>query len=335
MKTLAAETLVAGVEAADRTWLGRAITLLESTKEADQELAQSVLSALMPRTGNALRVAVTGAPGVGKSTFIEALGLHLAEQGHRVAVLAIDPSSTRTGGSILGDKSRMSKLAAHAHAFVRPSPSSGMLGGVTQATRYALLLCEAAGYDVILIETVGTGQSEITARWIADTVLLLVLPGGGDELQGIKRGIMESADVIAITKADCDENQASAAAGAYRRALGLYPSGWWHPKVHVCSSTTGTGIKTVWSTLKAWEREARRLGHFTTQRSAQVRMNILDQARTRLMTDFTSNQCIADRIDSLHAEVLSGARSEHSAAQALLDTYKGDSVGARSVRTER
>jgi LAO/AO transport system kinase len=239
---------VEGILAGDRVILGRTITLIESLKPEHNDMALAVMERILPHTGKSIRIGITGVPGVGKSTFIEALGTLLTREGHRLAVLAIDPSSSISGGSIMGDKTRMEKLSADAHAFIRPSPSAGSLGGVARKTREAMLICEAAGFDVVLIETVGVGQSETLVHSMVDFFLLLMLAGAGDMLQGIKRGIMELADAVAITKADGDNLLASRRARhEYETALHyLTPSvPGWHPPVQTCSALTGEGIQEV------------------------------------------------------------------------------------------
>jgi LAO/AO transport system kinase len=243
--------LAAGLVAGDRRSLAKAITLVESTRADHQLAAQRLLEAILPRTGAAVRLGITGVPGVGKSTFIEAFGLYLIEAGHRVAILAVDPSSQRSGGSILGDKTRMPRLAAADAAFIRPSPTSGSLGGVARHTREALLLCEAAGYDVVLVETVGVGQSEYTVASMVDFFLLLMLPGAGDELQGIKRGIMELADGVVINKADGDNvARAERARAQYAAALRLLRNkGTWEPPVMTASALQGRGMAEAWSAV--------------------------------------------------------------------------------------
>jgi LAO/AO transport system kinase len=248
---LTTDAFVIGIRSGQRDTLARAITLIESSLPEHQKQAQSILQALLPDTGKAIRLGISGVPGVGKSTFIESLGIQLIEQGHRIAVLAIDPSSQRSGGSILGDKTRMPVLSAHDHAFVRPSPTSGYLGGVTRVTRESLLLCEAAGYDVILVETVGVGQSETLVADMVDCYLVLMLPGAGDELQGIKKGVLELADIIAVNKADGEMlSGARLAKAAYARALSIIqPVGSWTPLALTCSSLTGDGLDTIWQTV--------------------------------------------------------------------------------------
>lgn len=243
-----------GIAAGDRGALSRAITLAESRRADDQEYAQELIADLLPETGNAVRVGITGVPGAGKSTAIEELGLQLIEAGHKVAVLVIDPTSARTGGSILGDKTRMNKLSAEADAFIRPSPSGGVLGGVARKTREAMLLCEAAGFDVIIIESVGVGQSEAELAEMVDCLMLLLVPGAGDELQGIKRGIMELADMIVVNKADGDRiPMAKRARGDYRHALRMLPPSTpgWETPVLIASATERTGLAEVWESVEA------------------------------------------------------------------------------------
>jgi LAO/AO transport system kinase len=250
MAPLRTQADVAALLAGDRAALARAITLVESKRADHRPAARALLDAVMPHTGRAVRVGVTGVPGVGKSTLIDALGSNLTAEGRRVAVLAVDPSSTRTGGSILGDKTRMSRLAADPSAFIRPSPSSGTLGGVAAKTRETMLLCEAAGFDVVLVETVGAGQSETAVADLTDFFLVLMLPGGGDELQGIKKGVVELADLIAVNKAD-GENvpRAAAAAAEYRAALHILtpPSATWSPPVMTVSGLSAEGLEDLWA----------------------------------------------------------------------------------------
>jgi len=248
------EELKEGIASGDRGALSRAITLAESRRSDDQQRAQEMIADLLPETGKAIRVGITGVPGAGKSTMIEALGLRLIEKGHKVAVLVIDPTSARTGGSILGDKTRMNRLSAEADAYIRPSPSGGVLGGVARKTREAMLLCEAAGFDVIIIESVGVGQSEAELAEMVDCLMLLLVPGAGDELQGIKRGIMELADLIVVNKADGDRMPlAKRARGDYRHALRMLPPSTrgWETPVLIASAAEGTGLDEVWESVEA------------------------------------------------------------------------------------
>lgn len=250
---LSVDELKTGISAGDRGALSRAITMAESRRADDQAHAQELIADLLPETGKAIRVGITGVPGAGKSTTIEELGLQLIAKGHKVAVLVIDPTSARTGGSILGDKTRMNKLSAEADAYIRPSPSGGVLGGVARKTREAMLLCEAAGFDVIIVESVGVGQSEAELAEMVDTLMLLLVPGAGDELQGIKRGIMELADLIVVNKADGDRVPlAKRARGDYRHALRMLPPSTpgWETPVQIASATEGTGLAEVWEAVE-------------------------------------------------------------------------------------
>jgi len=267
-----AETLAAGVLAGDRAMIGRAITLVESRSPARRRAAQEMLQRLLPHTGKARRVGITGVPGVGKSTFIEALGQNLIARGHRVAVLAVDPTSSRTHGSILGDKTRMAKLAADPAAFIRPSPSAGSLGGVARATRETMAVMEAAGYDVVLVETVGVGQSEIAVADMTDFFLALMLPGAGDELQGIKKGLLEVADLIAVNKADGENrNRARAAQREYSAALHIMApaSPDWSPPVVLCSGLANEGLDELWAAVARHGEIMRASGAFDRKRLEQ------------------------------------------------------------------
>ena len=265
--TPTAEAILAG----DRRALAKAITLVESQRDADRDAAQALLQHLLPHTGNSIRVGVTGVPGVGKSTFIESFGQHVINQGHRLAVLAVDPSSPVAGGSILGDKTRMEMLSREEGAYIRPSPAGGALGGVAFKTRESLLLCEAAGYDVILVETVGVGQSEHQVAGMVDFFLLLMLPGGGDELQGIKKGILELADAIVVNKADgASEPLARTTQQHYRGAMSLLShDSFWEPRVMTCSALHGQGIEAVWETIREYAEAARAQDRFESKRATQ------------------------------------------------------------------
>ncbi|MGA0561160.1 methylmalonyl Co-A mutase-associated GTPase MeaB [Ancylobacter sp. VNQ12] len=303
------DELASGVRAGRRAMLARAITLVESRKGEHRALAEQLMQALLPFTGNATRVGITGVPGVGKSTTIDALGTHLLAQGHRVAVLAVDPSSTRTGGSILGDKTRMARLSMDSRAFVRPSPSAGTLGGVAARTRETMLLCEAAGYDVILVETVGVGQSETAVSDMTDTFLVLMLPGAGDELQGIKKGIIELADIVAVNKADgANTPRAKAAASEYRAALhvlgGREPH--WSTPVLTYSGLTGDGIEELWGQVLLHRERSESAGAFKAKRSAQqvkwMWALFDDRLRARMRTD----PALRAQVPAIEREVAAG-----------------------------
>jgi LAO/AO transport system kinase len=320
------EALAAGVARGERRALARAITLVESTRADHAAAGAAVLDQLLPRTGAAVRVGISGTPGAGKSTFIEALGLHLIGQGLRVAVLAVDPSSARSGGSILGDKTRMEGLVRAPEAFIRPSPSGGSLGGVARRTREALLLCEAAGFDVVLVETVGVGQSETAVDDLVDTFCLLVSPGGGDELQGIKRGIMELADVVVVNKADGDLAASAAhAASDYAHALHLVrrklPA--WEPRVLQASALEGRGVAEVWEAVGAHRQALAEGGDLDRRRAAQARAWLWSEVTDRLVTSFRRDPAVVGLLPALEAEVAAGTRSPTTAALRLLDAYRG------------
>ncbi|MEM9203379.1 MAG: methylmalonyl Co-A mutase-associated GTPase MeaB [Actinomycetota bacterium] len=314
--------LAAGVLAGDRTAIGRAITLVESTLPAHRADAAALLEELLPHSGDAHRVGITGVPGVGKSTFIEALGLQLTAAGHRVAVLAVDPSSSRTGGSILGDKTRMANLSVDPNAFIRPSPSAGTLGGVTRATREAMIVLEAAGHDVVLVETVGVGQSETVVHGMVDVFLVLMLAGAGDELQGIKKGVLELADVLAVNKADgTNVDKAKQAAVDYKRALHLVqpPGASWEPPVLTCSAVERTGLDELWSEI---ERH-RTLMVETGERDARRRDQKLTWMRTmlqeRLLAHFDADPAFAAARRSAEGAVADGSLTPSVAVDQLLD----------------
>ncbi|HET9958397.1 MAG TPA: methylmalonyl Co-A mutase-associated GTPase MeaB [Polyangiaceae bacterium] len=316
------QELARRLRAGERRALARAITLVESARVEDDRRAALLMSELLPHTGGALRIGVSGAPGVGKSTFIEAFGMHLVKLGHRVAVLAIDPSSALSGGSILGDKTRMPELSASDRVFVRPSPSGGSLGGVAQRTREAALLCEAAGYDIVLIETVGVGQSEFAVAHMTDTFLLLALAGAGDELQGIKRGIFELIDLLAITKADGENVSAAERARAeYASALRLLHQGLRGtvPEVLCVSAVEQRGIETVWSQIERAVERARASGAFDAKRAAQRRAWFSECVEQELHRRFFARPGVPERFSGLQAQVFQGDLLPREAARQLLN----------------
>lgn len=324
-KSLSLDDYVEGIQNGDRTILSRAITLIESTKPKHREQAQEIIEQCLPQTGNSIRIGITGVPGVGKSTFIESLGNHIIEHGRRLAVLAIDPSSTRTKGSILGDKTRMETLANNPDAFIRPSPTAGSLGGVAQKTRETIYLCESAGYDTIFIETVGVGQSETAVHSMVDFFLLLMLAGAGDELQGIKRGIMEMADVIAINKEDSSaEKHVLQAVREYKNALHLYPptSSGWSPKVTTCSALKETGISQIWEMIEEYVDSTKENGYFKTNRDKQARHWMYEGIQQQLEEDFYNNAAVQKILKQKEQDVLSGKISSFQAAQQLLERYQ-------------
>lgn len=313
-----------GIITGNITLLSQAITLVESSLPQHQEVAQKVLELSLPHSGNSTRLGITGVPGVGKSTFIEAFGKHLTSIGHKLAVLAIDPSSTRSKGSILGDKTRMEDLSADPNAFIRPSPSAGSLGGVARKTRETIVLCEAAGFDVILIETVGVGQSETAVHSMVDFFLLLMLAGAGDELQGIKRGIMEMADAIIINKADGDNLQkAMVAMAEYQNAIHLFapaPSGW-NPVVEKCSAKLNNNIDKIWQIVENYLELTKKSGYFYTRRKDQMN-NYLFQAIDQGLKDaFYHNPEIQKKMHELQVKIGKGKLSPFIAAQHLLHAY--------------
>jgi LAO/AO transport system kinase len=295
------------VRSGDRAALARAITLMESRRPDHRQAARALLTELMPATGHAVRVGITGVPGVGKSTAIDALGTRLTGQGHRVAVLAVDPSSTRTGGAILGDKTRMAHLAADPNAFIRPSPTSGTLGGVAAKTRETMLLCEAAGFDVILVETVGVGQSETAVADLTDFFLVLMLPGAGDELQGIKKGILELADMIAVNKADDAGARAAAAAAEYRAALHILTpaSTVWTPPVVLISGLTGQGLDDVWARILDHRARLEATGDLQAKRRTQDLKWMWALVHERL-TDRLKHPAVRGRVPEIEGAVAAG-----------------------------
>ncbi|MEQ8924893.1 MAG: methylmalonyl Co-A mutase-associated GTPase MeaB [Fulvivirga sp.] len=319
-KRLSKEELINGVLGGDTITLSRAITLIESALLSDRELSEEVLNAILPKTGKSIRIGITGVPGVGKSTFIESFGSYLCEQGHKVAVLAIDPSSQKTSGSILGDKTRMEKLAHHPNAFIRPSPTGTSLGGVANKTRETMLLCEAAGFDVILIETVGVGQSETAVKGMVDFFLLLMLAGAGDELQGIKKGIMEMADGIAITKADGENVKPSKQAkNAYQNALHLFPASesGWYPKVLTCSALASDGLNSVWDMINEYKNKLESNGYFDQQRRNQNVDWMNESIERKLLQTFYNNEQVKAVLPQLKKKVKNGLITPQAAALEL------------------
>ncbi|MEY2402793.1 MAG: GTPase [Acidimicrobiaceae bacterium] len=314
--------LVAQVRAGERRALAQAITLVESTRPDHRARTAQLLDELLPSTGNAARIGVSGAPGVGKSLFIESLGLHLTSLGHRVAVLAVDPSSIRSGGSILGDKTRMESLARDPNAYIRPSPSGGTLGGVARRTRDAMLVAEAAGFDVVIVETVGVGQSETDVDQMVDVFVLLVSPGGGDELQGIKRGVMELVDVLVVTKADGElRNAANQAAGDYRHALHMIrpKHKGIEPDVVVTSALQGDGIDQVWTLITAHAKTLRDSGALTSLRAEQAKAWLWNEIREGLLDRLKANERVQELLPTVEPAVAEGRLSPTSAAQRLLN----------------
>jgi LAO/AO transport system kinase len=315
---------VDGILVGNRITLSRAITLIESSLPKHTKLAQEIIEGCIHHSGNSIRLGITGVPGVGKSTFIESLGKYLTGNGRKVAVLAIDPSSEISLGSILADKTRMEKLSNDPQAFIRPSPSSGTLGGVARKTRESIILCEAAGFDTILVETVGVGQSETAVSIMVDFFLLLMLAGAGDELQGIKRGIMEMADAIVINKADNDNIlKAETAKADYQNALHLFPvapSGW-IPRVTTCSSITNDGIKDVWRMILDYVDLTKRNEYFILKRREQAKFRMTEMINETLKNEFYRNPKVSKLLPAVEKELLSQNKSSYSAAQKLLDVY--------------
>ena len=352
-QTLTAEAYAEGVLAGDRAILSRAITLAESARPEDRRTSERVLARCLPHTGGAVRVGITGVPGVGKSTLVGALGTRLTGRGHRLAVLAVDPTSTRSRGSILGDRTRMGALAADPAAYVRPSPTSGALGGVARATREAILLCEAAGFDVVLVETVGVGQSEVDVHAMVDGFVLLAPAGAGDELQGIKRGVVEVADVVAVTKAD-GANRAAAlrAQGQYRNALRLLGKRGrgeeeerrrkgegaafeWGVPALLTSAVTGEGLDGLWEAVEAYVAGARTSGHFEQNRRAQARHWMRRTVEARLREAFFASPDVQRLLTPTEADVEAGRLGASAAAARLLEAFfrdEGKGFGGMGVR---
>ena len=319
---LAADMDIDALRAGDRRALARAITLVESARPDHRQQAQAMLEQLLPHTGDSIRIGISGVPGVGKSTFIEAFGLHLIAQGKRVAVLAVDPSSPIAGGSILGDKTRMEELSRREQAYIRPSPAAGALGGVAQKTRETLLLCEAAGYDVILVETVGVGQSEYQVAGMVDFFMVLMLPNAGDELQGIKKGIVELADALVINKADGDSiQQADMTRQHYSAALTLLKHApHWAPQVMTCSAIEGANIDGVWNTVCEFEQSARAQGAFQGQRDRQARDWMHHLIGEFLQLKLTGNPEATALMAELEQQVAEGKVTPYTAAAQIIES---------------
>ena len=315
-----AEDICAG----DRRALARGITLIESSKRSDRTKANELLDILMPRSGNSIRVGLSGVPGVGKSTFIESFGNLVIEQGHRIAVLAVDPSSSISGGSILGDKTRMETLSRRLEAFIRPSPAGDTLGGVTRHTRETICLVEAAGFDVVLIETVGVGQSETAVAEMTDMFLLLLLPGGGDELQGIKRGIVELADLIVVNKADgALKGTAISSAADYRSALGFLPArrADWQARVETCSALSGEGVKEIWNIIQEFRDKMQRTGALEENRAQQARAWLWGEATAILKAKLHEDLALKSTVKDIEQAVLKGEMSPWVGANELIEQF--------------
>ncbi len=328
-KLLSVDEYVDGILAGDITLLSRAVTLVESSKPEHHKIAQGIIEKCLPHSGNSLRIGITGVPGVGKSTFIEALGKYLTGQGNKLAVLAIDPSSERSKGSILGDKTRMEDLAGDKNAYIRPSPSAGSLGGVARKTRETIILCEAAGFTHVFIETVGVGQSETAVHSMTDFFLLLMLAGAGDELQGIKRGIMEMADLIAINKADGHNvEKAQMAKRQYANALHLFPpkESKWQPQVLTCSATTKTGVVDVWDKIEGYKKQTAENGYFQAQRNRQSIFWMHETIQEQLKTRFYQHPLIKGGIAEIENSVLNNQKSSFAAAGELLKIYSYNKI---------
>ncbi len=324
------QALCDGVRRCERRALAKAITLLESTRADHRMRADALLNALLPHTGQAMRLGISGVPGVGKSTFIEVLGLHLIARGHRVAVLTIDPSSTVSGGSILGDKTRMELLSVNDAAYIRPSPSSGTLGGVAEKTREAMLVCEAAGYDVVIVETVGVGQSETAVASMTDMFVLLQLPNAGDDLQAIKKGVMELADLVVINKADLDPDAATRAQAQITSALRVFSfhgnpahgADRWQPQVLQLSALKGTGVDSFWAAVQRFHQLRRASQEFEQRRTQQALAWMWDLVHARLRGNFDHHPAVRSALPAMLAEVRAARIAPSAAARALLQIYE-------------
>ena len=333
-KKMSVEDYVEGVKKGDRMILAKAITLIESNAPKDFDKAQRVLQALLPRTGHSLRIGITGVPGAGKSTFIEAFGQLLCQQGYKVAVLAVDPTSSITGGSILGDKTRMQKLSREPNCFIRPSPSGGTLGGVARKSRETMMLCEAAGCDVILVETVGVGQSETTVRSMVDFFMLVVLTGAGDDLQGIKKGIMELADAIVVNKADGDNlERAKVTQGEYERMVEFIrpATEGWKTHAYRCSALQKTGLLELWAVMREFEKVTKKSGAFENRRQRQIIAWVKTMIDEHLHNLFYEDPVIKGRLPEVRAAVLAGVVSPSQAVAELIKTFDLDRDAARHL----
>lgn len=335
-KKLSVEGYVEGVKRGDRMILAKAITLIESNAPKDFDKAQRVLQALLPRTGHSLRIGITGVPGAGKSTFIEAFGQLLCQQGYKVAVLAVDPTSSITGGSILGDKTRMQNLSREPNCFIRPSPSGGTLGGVARKSRETMMLCEAAGCNVILVETVGVGQSETTVRSMVDFFMLVVLTGAGDDLQGIKKGIMELADAIVVNKADGDNlERAKVTQGEYERMVEFIrpATEGWTTHAYRCSALKKTGLLELWAVMREFEKVTKQSGAFENRRKRQVIAWVKTMIDEHLHNLFYEDPVIKGRLPEVRAAVLAGVVSPSQAVAELIKTFDIDRAAARHLNS--
>jgi LAO/AO transport system kinase len=321
------EALLQGVQQGERRALAKAITLLESTRGDHRARADALLNAMLPRTGGALRIGISGVPGVGKSTFIEALGLALIARGHRIAVLTIDPSSSISGGSILGDKTRMERLSVHDAAYIRPSPASGTLGGVAEKTREAMLACEAAGFDVVIVETVGVGQSETAVAGMTDMFVLMQLPNAGDDLQAIKKGVMELADLVVINKADLDADAATRAEAQITSALRIFgfhghAAERWTTQVIQLSALKAQGIAEFWAQVERFTQVKRASGEFGARRRRQALAWMWDLVHARLQADFRAHRAVRAALPQTVEDVNAARVAPSSAARALLDLFE-------------
>jgi len=326
-KRLSQDQYLDGIKNGDKIILSQAITLAESALTSDRKMADELIAKLLPETGNSMRIGITGIPGVGKSTFIETLGKHITAEGFKLAVLAVDPTSKKTKGSILGDKTRMESLANNPDAFIRPSPTKESLGGVSSNTRETMLLCEAAGYNVIFIETVGVGQSEVMVKEMVDFFLLLMLAGAGDELQGIKKGIMEMADAVVITKADGDNiKRTQQAQSQFQTALHLFApsSPGWTTKVLTCSSLNGEGLTEIWELIGEYQQTMKKIGYFEENRKLQKVNWLHHEIKSRLENNFYNHPLTSMNLASIEKKVISGEISATQAAKKLLSAINNE-----------